>query len=133
MTPPAPDTARPNTGPDLALILSSGALASQLVMALLIATDRLAWFVPSDQPLTGPEALKLYAFPVIQLVCGLSFGAGAAAAVLALVRLVRRRPDGGERARIMTLVALVLGLVALPAAVLLLIVGAVAATPWSFG
>ncbi|HXU81470.1 MAG TPA: hypothetical protein VN914_08730 [Polyangia bacterium] len=112
------------------LVLAIGALASQAALALLIWTDHLGWFVPANQPFTGPPALKMYALPVIQLVCGLSFLLGGAAVPLAAVRLWRAESD---RQRMLALLALVLGILALPAAVALLVVGTVAATPWSFG
>jgi hypothetical protein len=115
------------------LLLAAAALLSLIALTLVIRADRLRWLVPAGDQFQGPRTLESYALQMIELITGSAFLAGLAAVVLSILQLRRGRTQPDERRRVISLIALALGLVALPAAVGVLVVGVVASTPWSFG
>jgi hypothetical protein len=114
------------------LALACTALLGLIVLAVLIKQDALRGLIPRDNHLGGKESFDAYVAPIINLLTGFGFFGGGAAALLASIELVRARKRPGPRSGVPVL-ALLLGLVALPAAIFVFLMAAWLAAPWSFG
>jgi hypothetical protein len=131
---PAGHLPRPTTPAGwLSLALAGAALVGLLVLAVIAKNGGLARLVPPDAHLGGRESYRTYVAPVIELVVGFGFFAGAAAAGLAIVELVRARKQSLPTNTVVPMIALLLGLAALPAAVVVFVMTSLIAGPWPFG
>jgi hypothetical protein len=117
----------------LSLALASAALLGLLVLAVIAKNDGLKRLVPADAPMGGKEHYETYVAPVIELVTGFGFFAGAAAAGLAIVDLVKARKRSPPTSSGVPVIALLLGLVAMPAAIVAFVMTSLMAGPWPFG
>jgi hypothetical protein len=131
MTEPPP--ARTSAAGWFSLALAGAAALALLVLSLVAQHRGLKRLVPPDAPLGGRESYRTYVAPVVELVTGFGFFAGAAGAGLAIVDLVRARKRPSPTNKLVPVIALLLGLAALPAAIVVFFVVTLIAGPWPFG
>jgi hypothetical protein len=130
MTEPPP--ARTSAAGWFSLALAAAAALALLVLSVVAQHRGLKRLVPPDAPLGGRESYRTYVAPVVELVTGFGFFAGAAGAGLAIVDLVRARKRPSTN-KLVPVIALLLGLAALPAAIVVFFVVTAIAGPWPFG
>jgi hypothetical protein len=120
-----------------AFALASVGVAGVITVAIIVYTRRFDLLVPKDHffaPKDLPrDVSQMFARRAIEKITAIASVAAGSAVVLAVGAIVRARRQPPSLASRLALASIVLGVSALPAALYVRFVAALALTPWAFG